>query len=158
MGLKVQVQKPATGACPSGYALTEAECAGLDGQTIDGKSVKYIHGATYGNPEQCGCYFDSGNKVYFNRRTTDCTKTDAGEIGICKAQLKVQVQKPATGACPSGYALTEAECAGLNGQTIDGKSVKYIHGATYGNPEQCGCYFDSGNKVYFNRRTTDCTQ
>merc|ERR1711934_869340 len=112
--LKVQVQKPATGACPSGYALTEAECAGLDGQIIDGKSVKYIHGATYGNPEQCGCYFDSGNKVYFNRRTTDCTQADAGEIGICKHAYKFVPGKKVTvkspnwtplSTCPAGYKV-----------------------------------------------------
>ena len=83
--LKVQVQKPATGACPSGYALTEAECAGLDGKTIDGKSVKYIKAGTTSKPEQCGCYFDQGgDSVYFNRRTTDCTQADKGEVGICK--------------------------------------------------------------------------
>merc|ERR1719460_234094 len=106
--LKVQVQKPATGACPSGYALTEAECAGLDGQIIDGKSVKYIHGATYGNPEQCGCYFDSGNKVYFNRRTTDCTKTDAGEIGICKDTSALDPCKTNNGGCDSKRKCTNA--------------------------------------------------
>jgi len=80
----VQLQKPATGACPSGTALTEAECACLHGKTAGGKSVHYIQAKVYANPEQCGCYFDQDGKVYFNPRTTDCTQTDPGEIGICK--------------------------------------------------------------------------
>ena len=48
--------------------------------------------------------------------------------------FSVVMQKPATGACPSGYALTEAECASLAGKTLgphprtDPTPTTYIEG------------------------------
>ena len=74
------LQDPATGICPSGKSLTEAECASLDGQSL-GRSttIDYKGIGNWPNPAQCGCYFNSWNpaNVYFNTRTEGCTATNA---------------------------------------------------------------------------------
>ena len=86
------LQDPATGSCPSQESLTADQCIALDGHTLGGSGIiSFINTARYASPVQCGCYFDAWDsaRVFFNTRTTDCSRESghhigSGTKGICK--------------------------------------------------------------------------
>jgi len=109
-----------TGACPSGKALTEAECEALSGQTVGGLVVNWQSAGTWSLPETCGCYFDTttetDGKVYFNRLTGACNNPDAGEKIICKGDEDLATgEGSGSSGIESGSMSSESDTSGGSG-------------------------------------------
>jgi hypothetical protein len=128
---------PSTGACPAGHAMSESECASLHGQSVDGRAVAYNSASTWENPETCGCFFDQGGSVYFNRRTDDCNQQDAGEISIC-------VQAP-TSSATSSATSAPTEMPDQSDATLCQDAPSWTNGAIGYGPDGDG-YTCSGYK------------